>query len=116
MECLDDIDGYWFRKQKRVPWVAKFHETISPWSSHGVGKIGCTGEGKSLKGNFRQYLILEECKRACDNTFDCNAITWNSKDNRCYLKNKPKACVDGSCDWVRDDASEWNFLWKTCGN
>ena len=25
MDCLDDIDGYWFRKKKSDPWVAKFH-------------------------------------------------------------------------------------------
>ena len=97
-------------------FYTKRTETISAWSTHGVGKKGCTGEGLSLDGNFRQYLILEECKRACDNTFDCNAISWNSKDNRCYLKNKGNACVDGSCDWVRDDATDWNYFWKTCGN
>ena len=116
MECLDDIDGYWFRKNGRLPWVAKFHQTISPWSSHGIGKLGCTGEGQSIDGNFRQYLILEECKRACDNTFNCNAITWNSKDNRCYLKNKQDACVDESCDWVREDATDWIYAWKTCSS
>ena len=25
LACLDDIDGYWFRKKKSDPWVAKFH-------------------------------------------------------------------------------------------
>ena len=86
----------------------------SAWSSHGAGKIGCTGEGKSLEGNFRRYLILEECKRSCGNASNCNAIAWNSRDNRCYLKSKPDACDDESCDWNRNDADNWNYYWTNC--
>ena len=89
---------------------------MSTWSSYGVGKKGCTGEGKTVEGNFRQYLILEECKRSCENTSNCNAIAWNSRDNRCYLKNKHDACDDGPCDWERNDAKYWNYYWKTCGH
>ena len=52
---------------------------------------------------------------SCDDTADCNSITWNSRDNRCYLKNKQAVCDDISCDWGRNDAIDWNFYWKTCG-
>ena len=100
----------------KINFFTEITETISPWSTHGVGRLGSTGEGKSLKGNFRQYLTLEECKKSCDDTLNCNAITWHSTDNTCYLKNKQDACVDRSVDWDRDDANLWNYFWKTCGN
>ena len=89
---------------------------MSKWSTHQAGKKGCTGEGNALMDNFRQYLILEECKKTCDDAFNCNSIAWNSRDNRCYLKHKKDACDDISCDWGRNDARDWNFYWKTCGN
>ena len=66
-------------------------------------------------GNFRQYLVLEECKKSCDDIDDCNSIAWNSRDDRCYLKNKQDVCYDSSCAWDRNDAMDWGFYWKTCG-
>ena len=89
--------------------------SISSWSTYEAGMKGCTGEGLGLLGNFRQYLALEECKRSCDGTAYCNSIAWNSRDNRCYLKNKLDICDDSSCAWDRNDAMDWGFYWKTCG-
>ena len=98
-----------------LPSFIDLPESMLAWSTYGVAHTGCTGEGKPVEGNFRQYLILEECKKSCDNsTSKCNAIAWNSRDNRCYLKNKEDACVDRSCYWDRNDASEWTYYWKTC--
>ena len=77
---------------------------------------GCMGEGKPLRTDIRQYLTLEACQKTCDNTSDCNAIAWNSRDDRCFLKYKKDACEDRPCPWNRTDARDWNFYWKTCGN
>ena len=88
--------------------------SISSWSTYKAGMKGCRGEGKGLLGNSVQYLGLEECKRSCEDTANCNSITWNSRDNRCYLKNKLDVCDDRSCAWGRNNAIDWNFYWKTC--
>ena len=77
---------------------------------------GCKGEGKSLRADFTQYLTLEACQKTCDNTSDCNAIAWNSRDYRCFLKHKKDACEDRPCAWGRNDARDWHSYWKTCGN
>ena len=70
----------------------------------------------AVLNNLRQHLILEECQRLCDATPQCNAIAWNSEDNRCFLKNKKDACGDVPCAWGVIDAIDWNLFWKTCGN
>ena len=77
---------------------------------------GCMGEGKALQADFIQYLTLEACQKTCDNTSDCNAISRNSRDDRCFLKYKKDACEDRPCPWGQNDARDWNFYWKTCGN
>ena len=91
------------------------HTEIS-WSTYGAGKKGCTGEGEPLLDDSRQYLSLEECQRSCDETSSCNAISWNSRDNRCFLKSKLDSCQDWPCDWGRMDAIDWNFYRKNCRN
>ena len=62
-----------------------------------------------------KHLVLEECKKSCNDTADCNSIAWNSKDDRCYLKNKQDVCYDRACAWGRNDAKNWKFYWKSCG-
>ena len=85
------------------------------WLSYGAGRIGCTGEGERLLDDLMQYLNLEECQRSCDNTPQCNSISWNSKSNNCHLKNKQDVCDDVSCHWGYS-GFDWNFYWKDCGN
>ena len=93
--------------------LVKILEPRSKWSTYGAGKKGCTGEGKALLEDGWTYLVLEECKKACEDVSNCNSIAWNSKDNSCFLKHKENACDDRSCDWGRNDAKDWNFYWKT---
>ena len=62
-----------------------------------------------------QYLSLDQCQMVCEQTTKCTSISWNSRDDRCYLKTNDNACDDVPCDWGYD-ALDWNFFWKTCGN
>ena len=86
------------------------------WSSYGPGNKPCKGEGLPLLNDSKQILNSEECQISCDQTAKCNSIAWNSRNNNCYLKNKDDACEDKYCDWGRNDASDWNFYWKSCGS
>ena len=111
------------RKTTKILLLKKMHRTIKysmklpvSWSSYGPGNKPCTGEGLPLLNDSKQILNSEECQISCDQTAKCNSIAWNSRNYNCYLKNKDNACDDKSCDWGRNDASDWNFYWKSCGS
>ena len=114
---IDEVLGHQFVEKHKYDIISTF--LIKPqgtsWLTYEAGKKGCTGEGESLLDDLRQILTLEDCKRWCDNTSRCNAISWNSRNNRCYLKSKQDACKYVPCDWGRNDAIDWNFYWKNCG-
>ena len=86
---------------------------MQSWLTYEAGKKGCTGEGYGVGGQHGS--VLEACQTSCEEVSNCNAISWNSRDNRCYLKSKHDACNDMPCDWGRGDALDWNFYWKKCG-
>ena len=85
--------------------------TASSWSTYPDGKKGFSENGVALMDNKRQILSLENCKRSCDDTPDCNAVQWNFKGSKCYLKHKENACDDTFVD-----GEIWgNFYWRNCG-
>ena len=85
------------------------------WYGYGSGKTGCTGEGEALPDNVKPIRSLNECRRSCDDTSNCNAVAWNSIHDVCHLKYKADACNDEPCDWDLSNATEWSFYFKNCG-
>ena len=88
-----------------------FELTAPPWSTYPDGKKGVSGNGVTLLDGKLQILSLENCKRSCDDTPDCNAVQWNPKDDKCFLKHKVNACDDTFID-----GEIWGtFHWRNCG-
>ena len=111
------IKFYYVEQQYNITFSIWFVKRPAPsWSTYEAGQKGCSGEGEGLLDSSKQYLVLKECQISCHNTSSCNAIAWNSRDNRCFLKRKSDACNDVPCDWGRSDAIEWSFYRKSCGN
>ena len=85
---------------------------MNRWITYGANKIGCSGQVTNLQGV--QVLSLEDCKALCTATTNCNSLFWNSKDDACWIREKPDACTDTPCDWNSgDDTKHW--YWLACG-
>jgi hypothetical protein len=83
----------------------------------GAGSMPCGGEGTDLVG--RQYLSLRECATACHTVngststeATCNGFSWNSQDQRCYLKHHECSMDAAACPWARrtGDDDDWNYF------
>ena len=89
-----------------------FFELTAPiWLTYPDGKKGESGNGVDLLDNKKQKLSLENCKRSCDDTAECNAVAWSPTNNNCYLKYKANACDE---TFVLGEI--WGtFHWRNCG-
>ena len=107
-----------YRSQPQTAVVCTATPTTDGYFTFGPGRKPCSGEGiappRSPDMNQHGALILNqrECVARCNTMTDCNGVSWNLRDHRCYPR--WHNCNITGCVWQRWDGrdTDWQYFYR----